>query len=176
MSRLAKKPLEIPAGVEVSKSEDNLHIKGIKGTFDYKIHPAVDFIVESGKITVTPKKHDLAKAMLGTSVVQLKNMLEGASKGFEKKLKLVGVGYRAKIQGDILELTLGYSHPVIYSAPVGITIQVPNNTEIVITGVDKHAVGQAAAKIRSFREPECYKGKGLRYDDELIVIKETKKK
>eukprot|EP01126_Amoeba_proteus_P024352 TRINITY_DN24542_c0_g1_i1.p1 TRINITY_DN24542_c0_g1~~TRINITY_DN24542_c0_g1_i1.p1 ORF type:complete len:177 (-),score=10.67 TRINITY_DN24542_c0_g1_i1:359-889(-) len=176
MSRLARKPLEIPVGVEISKSEDNLQIKGIKGIFDYKIHPAVDFIIESGRITVIPQKHYMAKSMLGTSVVLLKNMLEGVSKGFEKKLKLIGVGYRAKIQGDILELTLGYSHPVTYTAPAGIAIQVPNNTEIVITGVDKHAVGQAAAKIRSFREPKCYKGKGLRYDDECIVIKETKKK
>jgi large subunit ribosomal protein L6 len=176
MSRLARKPLDIPAGVEVNKLENNLKIKGSKGVFDYEIHPAVNFIIESGKIMVTPTKHHLAKSMLGTSVVTLRNMLIGASKGFERKLKLNGVGYRAKVQGNTLELTLGFSHPVTFTAPEGVTIQVPSNTEIVITGSNKQVVGQTAAKIRGFREPECYKGKGVRYDDEHVVIKETKKK
>ena len=177
MSRIARKPLEIPAGVEFKQNEKLVTVKGPKGELSYNIHDAVIVEVEGNVVNVAPNKgHDLARSMLGTTRVLLGNMVTGVSQGFEKKLQLVGVGYRAKVQGKALELNLGYSHPVSYPIPEGITIETPSNTDVIVKGADKQRVGQVSAEIRELRPPESYKGKGVRYADERIVLKETKKK
>ena len=177
MSRIARKPLRIPANVTVSEANGVFHIKGPKGEFYQKIHDAVKISISNGEITATmiPGKDEF-KSQLGTACVLLDNCFKGVTVGFERKLLLVGVGYRAKVQGNNLELTLGYSHPVVYPIPVGIQIEAPSNTEILLRGISKELVGQTAAEIRSKRLPEPYKGKGVRYADETIVLKETKKK
>jgi large subunit ribosomal protein L6 len=177
MSRIARKPLQIPAGVTVQKNSDSLFIKGKKGEFNFKIHDAIDVVVDNNVISMCFKKEDDEyKSILGTSVVLVNNMVTGVSVGFERKLQLIGVGYRAKAQGNKLELSLGYSHPVQYVVPQGITVETPSNTEIILKGIDKEKIGQVAAEIRGFRPPEPYKGKGVRYADEIVVLKETKKK
>jgi large subunit ribosomal protein L6 len=177
MSRIARKPLEIPTGVDFSQHEKSVKIKGSKGSFDFQVHESVNVTVDNRLVSVTPvKDHPMAPAMVGTTRILLENMVIGCSKGFEKSLRLVGVGYRAKAVGKILDLTLGFSHPVNFPIPEGITIETPTNTEILVKGIDKQLVGQVAANIRKFRKPEPYKGKGVRYTDEVIVIKETKKK
>ncbi|MBP9763888.1 MAG: 50S ribosomal protein L6 [Gammaproteobacteria bacterium] len=174
MSRIAKKPLTVPKGVEFNQNGRDVHIKGEKGAFKLSLDEAVTLQVEGNVISVraTAGVHP----MIGTTCKLLSNMMTGVSKGFERKLTLVGVGYRAKIEGDILELSLGFSNPVRFPIPASISIKVPTNTEIIVSGIDKQIVGETAAKIRKFRPPECYKGKGVRYFGEVVKIKETKKK
>ncbi|MEW5755144.1 MAG: 50S ribosomal protein L6 [Pseudomonadota bacterium] len=177
MSRVAKNPVVIPSGVDVNISGGELVIKGPKGTLKQKIAPSVEVKKEDNAIVFAARSKDRkVVAMSGTLRALTNNMVIGVTKGFEKKLSLVGVGYRAQAQGKALNLTLGFSHPVSYPVPEGITIETPSQTEIVIKGVKKDQVGQVAAEIRAYRAPEPYKGKGVRYADEQIVLKEAKKK
>ena len=176
MSRVANAPVEIPAGVEVSVSGQKIQIKGANGNFDYEVHETVGVEQEGNTVRVAAKGGKETVAMAGTMRALINNMVVGVSKGFEKKLTLIGVGYRAKADGKNLDLTLGFSHPVAYPIPEGITIETPSATEIVVKGADKQKVGQVAAEIRAFRPPEPYKGKGVRYTDEYVIRKEAKKK
>ena len=176
MSRVGKNPVVLPAGVEVTLGEQ-IVVKGPLGTLQTAAHPAVNVALEGQNIIVTKMAGvDNAAAMWGTMRANLNNMVTGVSKGFEKKLQLVGVGYRAQAQGETLNLSLGFSHPVAHKMPAGIKVECPTQTEILIKGADKQQVGQVAAEIRAYRKPEPYKGKGVRYADEVVVIKETKKK
>ena len=177
MSRIAKQPIPLPAGVSVTVNAGAIAVKGAKGELRRSFPAAIQFVQEEGALKVrlddpTGEYHALA----GTARALVRNMVAGVSKGFERKLTLVGVGYRAQVQGKALNLTLGFSHPVSYAVPEGITIETPSQTEIVIKGVDKQKVGQVAAEIRAYRPPEPYKGKGVRYADEQVVLKEAKKK
>lgn len=174
MSRIAKNPLKLPQGVEFSENAGAVRVKGAKGSLEMTLHPAVTLSVDDGVVTVSPLK-DADMAMAGTMRALLGNMVEGVSNGFERKLNLVGVGYRAAVQGKALNLQLGFSHPVEFEIPDGISIECPTQTEIVVRGTDKQQVGQVAAKIRAYRPPEPYKGKGVRYSDERVVMKEAKK-
>jgi len=177
MSRIAKEPVVLPGKVEVTLTQTEISVKGPLGALTQKQSP--DVIVEKIENRLEFKMaHNSrqANAMSGTMRALVANMVDGVSKGFEKKLKLVGVGYRAQAQGDKLNLTLGFSHPIVYQVPKGIKAETPSQTEIVIKGMDKQSVGQAAAEVRRYRSPEPYKGKGVRYADERIVLKETKKK
>ena len=177
MSRVAKNPIVLPKGVEASLVANGITIKGAKGTLSAQIHPKVPVSVESGQIVITMDKGDQKQvALAGTTRANIANMVTGVSTGYEKKLALVGVGYRAQAQGQKLSLSLGFSHPVDYMAPSGITIETPSQTEILVKGCDKQAIGQVAANIRAYRPPEPYKGKGVRYADEVIIKKEAKKK
>jgi len=177
MSRIAKLPLEIPNGVEFKQTECTVHVKGPKGALTYEVCKAVSVKVEGKEIHVAAgDASDEARRMVGTTRVLLGNMVKGVHTGFEKALKLVGVGYRAKVAGKTLELSLGFSHPVNFAIPEGITIDTPSATDIVIKGFDKQKIGQVAANIRAYRPPEPYKGKGVRYADETVILKETKKK
>jgi large subunit ribosomal protein L6 len=176
MSRIGKNPIVVPAGVEVSIG-DQIVIKGPLGTLKTAAHPSVNVAVEAQGIVVSKVDGaENASAMWGTMRANLNNMVTGVSKGFERKLQLVGVGYRAQAQGDVLNLSLGFSHPVAHKMPVGVKVECPTQTEILIKGADKQQVGQVAAEVRAYRKPEPYKGKGVRYSDEVVVIKETKKK
>ncbi len=178
MSRIANEPVKIPSGVEVNVSGQSISLKGPKGAFEYEIHPSVRIDQEDNVLKFRMNEEAKAKtdAMAGTMRSVVNNMVQGVAQGFEKKLELVGVGYRAKVQGNKLDLTLGFSHPVQYVAPEGITIETPSQTEIVVKGADKQVVGQVAAEIRAYRPPEPYKGKGVKYADEYIIRKEAKKK
>ena len=177
MSRVAKKPIVLPQGVAVNFSSEQISVKGPLGALAMAANPAVSVVEESGSLSCKPVPGMAAgDAMAGTVRAVLANMVTGVSAGFERKLSLVGVGYRAQAQGDTLNLTLGFSHPIAYKLPVGITATTPVQTEIVIKGVDRQLVGQVAAEVRAYRPPEPYKGKGVRYVDEVVVIKETKKK
>lgn len=170
-------PVEIPQGVDFSINGSIVMIKGGKGSLDLQLHDQVEVKLEENLVNVSPRNTGLsANALAGTTRALLSNMVTGVRIGFDRKLLLVGVGYRAQAQGKLLSLTLGFSHPVQFSIPEGITIETPTQTEIVIKGVDKQKVGQVAATIRSYRPPEPYKGKGVRYSDEVIVLKEAKKK
>ncbi|MCP4272121.1 MAG: 50S ribosomal protein L6 [Gammaproteobacteria bacterium] len=175
MSRVAKAPVELPAGVEASYKDNQLTIKGSKGSLTQNIHPLVNVTTEDNQVRFAPAQED-SWPMAGTMRSLVNNMVVGVTEGFEKNLELIGVGYRAKASGNKLDLSLGFSHPVVYEVPQGITVETPKNTKIVIKGIDKQQVGQAAAKIRSYRPPEPYKGKGVRYADERVVRKEAKKK
>ncbi len=175
MSRIAKAPITVGKGVEVKIDGQSVSIKGSKGNMQLDMHPNVSVKLEDGVLTVTPVD-DSAWAMAGTMRALLGNMVHGVSEGFEKKLQLVGVGYRAQGKGKVLNLNLGFSHPIDYPVPEGIKIETPSQTEIVVSGSDKQRVGQVAAEIRAFRPPEPYKGKGVRYADERIIRKEAKKK
>jgi large subunit ribosomal protein L6 len=176
MSRVGKNPIVLPAGVELSVGE-HIVVKGPLGTLKTVAHPAVKVAVEGQSVMVSKVEGAVnGGAMWGTMRANLNNMVTGVSKGFEKKLQLVGVGYRAQAQGDILNLSLGFSHPVAHKMPVGVKVECPTQTEILIKGSDKQQVGQVAAEVRAYRKPEPYKGKGVRYSDEVVVIKETKKK
>jgi len=175
MSRVAKKPISIPKGVEVKLQEQHFEVKGTKGSFTYTIPHGVEVKLNENVLTFQPRQRS-AMPMTGTTRALINNMVQGVTQGFEKKLTLVGVGYRAQVQGKNLNLTLGYSHPINFPLPEGITIETPTQTEIVVKGTNKQMVGQVAAEIRAFRSPEPYKGKGVRYTDERIVLKETKKK
>lgn len=178
MSRIAKKALTLPKGVEVSISGQNLKVKGTKGAFDFAVHDAVEVSHEDNVLKFKAKRdNDSAGwALAGTTRALANNMVVGVSQGFEKKLQLVGVGYRAQAQGNKLNLSLGFSHPVVHDMPEGITVETPSQTEIIIRGSDKQKVGQVAAEVRAYRPPEPYKGKGVKYVDEVILRKETKKK
>lgn len=176
MSRVAKNPIVLPQGVDVTLGEDII-VKGPLGAITFHGNPAVRVEREGAALKCQPVEGAAnADALSGTVRAILANMVTGVSKGFERKLNLVGVGYRAQAQGKTLNLTLGFSHPVAHEMPAGITCETPTQTEILIKGVDKQQVGQVAAEIRAYRPPEPYKGKGVRYSDEVIVLKETKKK
>jgi len=177
VSRIAKYPVNVPGGVEVKIAEGLLSIKGPKGRLEYNVHPKVSVTQEGQAITFGVNDESrLADAMSGTTRALVSNMVLGVTKGFEKRMTIIGVGYRAAVQGKNLNLTLGYSHPVVYPIPEGITIECPDQTNIVVKGADKQKVGQVAAEIRAYREPEPYKGKGVRYVDEHVAKKEAKKK
>lgn len=177
MSRVAKAPITIPRGVDIKIDGRQVAIKGAKGLMKLDLHDAVDVNSEEGEIRVAARVGVFnANAFAGTTRALLNNMVTGVSQGFQKKLDLVGVGYRAQAQGKILNLTLGFSHPVAFPVPEGVTVETPSQTEILIKGADKQQVGLVAAKIRAYRPPEPYKGKGVRYSDERIVLKEAKKK
>ncbi len=177
MSRIAKYPVAIPAGVEVNLGGEVLTVKGKKGALKLDVHPAVEIINKDNMLTFAPRDADpKSDALAGTFRALINNMVKGVTTGFEKKLELVGVGYRAQAQGKAVNLTLGFSHPVAYAIPEGITVETPSQTEIVIKGMDKQKVGQVAADIRAFRPPEPYKGKGVKYAGEVIARKEAKKK
>jgi len=174
MSRIAKAPITIPTGVDVNINGQNVQVKGPKGTMELNLHPTVSLVMEDSTLQIQePSKQ--AVAMAGTMRALLNNLVVGVTDGFEKKLKLVGVGYRAAVQGNKLNLTLGFSHPVNYDIPEGIKIETPSQTEIIISGTDKQKVGQVAAEVRAYRPPEPYKGKGVRYADEYVARKEAKK-
>ena len=177
MSRVAKNPVTVPAGVEVNFGTDALTVKGKNGALSLPLTGAVKVELNDGQLTFAAaddSKH--AVAMSGTVRALVANMVKGVSEGFEKKLQLLGVGYRAQAQGKTLNLSLGFSHPVVYEMPEGVSVATPSQTEIVLTGADKQAVGQAAAEIRGYRPPEPYKGKGVRYVGEQVIMKEAKKK
>lgn len=177
MSRVAKNPIAVPAGVEVSLGAAAISVKGPLGTLTREMTGLVSVTLDNNVLSVAASGDSReARAMSGTTRALLANMVHGVSKGFEKKLNLVGVGYRAQAQGNKLNLTLGFSHPVEHEMPDGIKVETPTQTEILIKGMDKQKVGQVAADVRAYRKPEPYKGKGVRYADEVVVIKETKKK
>ena len=175
MARLT--PLDIPAGVEISINAKDINVKGSKGALEHKLHKSVDIKKEDNVLTLIPHEDDKnSSAQAGTARSLLNSMIIGVTQGFEKKLELVGVGYRAQVQGNTVNLTLGFSHPVNYKLPEGVTAETPSQTEIFIRGIDKQRVGQVAADIRAYRPPEPYKGKGVKYAGEHIVRKEAKKK
>ena len=174
MSRVAKKPIALPKGVEVSVANDAIIAKGPKGTLSVAKPANIALKVEDGNAVFSTENAEQI-ALTGTLRAILANMVKGVSEGFERKLELVGVGYRAAMQGKDLNLSLGYSHPVLFTAPDGITIATPTQTEVVVSGADKQRVGEVAAKIRGFRPPEPYKGKGVKYAGEVIIRKEAKK-
>jgi len=177
MSRIAKYPVNVPAGVEVSLATEQIAIKGPLGTLTQALSANVVVARDGDKLTfAAANDSQQANAMSGTLRALVSNMVLGVTTGFVRKLNLVGVGYRAQAQGDAVNLTLGFSHPVVHKLPKGVKAETPTQTEIVLKGTDKQQVGQVAAEIRAYRPPEPYKGKGVRYSDEKIVIKETKKK
>ncbi len=177
MSRIGKMPVQIPAGVEVTIADGAVAVKGPLGSLTQPVPGSVSVKRDGGNVLIERSDESITSdAMSGTLRALLANMVHGVSKGFERKLTLVGVGYRAQAQGDKLNLTLGFSHPVVHPMPKGIKVETPTQTEILIKGMDKQQVGQVAAEIRAYRPPEPYKGKGVRYADEVVVIKETKKK
>ncbi len=177
MSRIAKQPVELGKDVSFEKKNGAVSVKGPKGTLSMPLNTEVEVAEGDGQLNVSARSGSrFANAMAGTTRALLQNMVTGVSQGFERKLELVGVGYRAQAQGAKVNLTLGFSHPVVYDAPEGITIETPSQTEILVKGIDRQRVGQVAAELREFRPPEPYKGKGVRYADERIVLKEAKKK
>ena len=177
MSRVAKAPVELPQGVEFKLSGMTVSVKGSSGTLSMELNPEVELVQEDNQVTCKPRSGSrFATAITGTTRALIANMVQGVTGGFEKKLELRGVGYRAQTEGKKLNLTLGFSHPVVYEVPDGITIETPSQTEVVVKGIDKQRVGQVAAEIRCFRPPEPYKGKGVRYADEWVQMKEAKKK
>lgn len=177
MSRIAKNPVVLPKGVEVNVGAGEVTVKGPLGTLTQFILPSVKLEKEADAVVCRAiEGAPDASAMSGTMRALLNNMVTGVSKGFEKKLTLVGVGYKAQAQGSKLNLSLGFSHPVVHDMPNGIKVETPTQTEILIKGIDRQLVGQVAAEVRAYRSPEPYKGKGVRYADEVVVIKETKKK
>lgn len=176
MSRIAKNPITIPAGVEVNIDGNAVTVKGKNGQLTHQAHYMVTVSQEQGLLKFAVRNNSkAAKALSGTTRALLQNIVNGVTTGYVRKLEIVGVGYRAQVQGRALNLTLGFSHPISYPIPEGITIEMPSQTEIVIKGADKQKVGQVAADIRDFRPPEPYKGKGVRYSDEIIIRKEAKK-
>ena len=175
MSRVAKNPVSLPKGVEAMLGDASVSIKGPQGELSLSLHPSVGVQQAEESLEVRPND-DQSWAMAGTFRALIANMVTGVSAGFEKKLEIVGVGYRAQAQGKKLNLSLGFSHPVIYQMPEGVSVETPSQTEIVLKGSDKQQVGQAAAEIRAFRPPEPYKGKGIRYSGEYVVRKQAKKK
>jgi len=176
MSRVAKYPVKLPAGVEVKLDGDQLSVKGSQGTLSQTIHPDVVIGQEEGQLTFQPSESAKSWAMVGTTRALVQNLVTGVSEGFTKSLEIIGVGYRAQAKGQTLNLTLGFSHPVDYTLPEGVTAETPKNTVIVLKSADKQQLGQCAAEIRAFRPPEPYKGKGVRYADEQVRRKEAKKK
>jgi large subunit ribosomal protein L6 len=177
MSRVANNPVAVPSGVEVTLRGQRIDVKGTKGELGMDVHGHVEVSQEGGELKVAPRSGDKqASALAGTTRALINNMVTGVSQGFERRLQLQGVGYRAQAQGKTLNLQLGFSHPVEYQLPEGIAVETPSQTEVVISGVNKQLVGQVSAEIRAFRPPEPYKGKGVRYSDERVRRKEAKKK
>lgn len=177
MSRVGKMPIVVPQGVDVAVTAERIAVKGANGALERAMHHLVSVERDGAQLKVAPVGDSAeANAMSGTMRALLANMVAGAAKGFERKLSLVGVGYRAQAQGDKLNLQVGFSHPVVKTMPAGVKVECPTQTEIVIKGADRQAVGQVAAEVRAIRPPEPYKGKGIRYADERVVLKETKKK
>jgi len=176
-SRIAKQPVDIVKGVSVELGDQSVAVKGPKGSLAMELNSEVRVVQEGDSIQVSAASGSrFANAMSGTTRALIQNMVTGVSDGFERKLELVGVGYRAQAQGNKLNLTLGFSHPVVYDVPEGVSVETPSQTEILVKGIDRQKVGQVAAELREFRPPEPYKGKGVRYSDERIVLKEAKKK
>ncbi len=177
MSRIAKAPVNIPSGVDIKLEGNKMTVKGSNGQLSYDINSAVSFDITNNVIQAQWDSNDKkAAAQAGTARAIVNNMIVGVTSGFEKKLTLIGVGYRAQVKGNILNLALGFSHPVNFEVPVGVLVETPSQTEIIIKGSDKQLVGEVAAKIRSYRPPEPYKGKGVRYAEEHVARKEAKKK
>jgi large subunit ribosomal protein L6 len=177
MSRVGKKPVAVPSGVTATVTGQTVKVKGAKGELSFLVPEEVTVAMENGAVSVAPRDESkTARAKWGMSRAQLQSLVDGVTKGFEKKLEVNGVGYRAQVAGKALKLSLGYSHDIDYPIPAGITITTPKPTEIVVAGIDKQKVGQAAAEIRDFRGPEPYKGKGVKYANEFIFRKEGKKK
>ncbi|MBN4079434.1 50S ribosomal protein L6 [Beggiatoa alba] len=177
MSRVANNPISIPAGVEVALSGQSVTVKSAKGELSFNAHAAVEISQQDSVLRFAPRDSaGSSNALAGTTRALVNNMVKGVSEGFEKRLTLVGVGYRAQAQGKALNLSLGFSHPVVFDVPAGITVETPSQTEVIIKGIDKQKVGQVAADIRSYRPPEPYKGKGIRYSDEHVIRKQAKKK
>lgn len=177
MSRVASNPVALPSGVEVKLSEGQLEVKGGKGSLSMEVNPVVEINQDGSTLTFAAKNGSkFSRAMSGTTRALVSNMVTGVSAGFEKKLQLIGVGYRVQVQGQKLNLNLGFSHPVEYELPTGVKAESPSQTEIVLSSIDKQLLGQVAAEIRAFRPPEPYKGKGVRYADEHVRRKEAKKK
>ncbi len=176
MSRVANNPIELPSGVEFSAAQNTVTIKGSKGQMQYSLHPLVSVLQDGNQLKTTMNDNSKqANVLAGTTRALLQNIVTGVTVGHERKLTIIGVGYRAQVQGKILNLTLGFSHPVKFEIPDGISIETPTQTEIIIKGTDKQLVGQTAANIRAYRPPEPYKGKGVRYADEHVIRKEAKK-
>jgi large subunit ribosomal protein L6 len=177
MSRIGKRPVAIPSGVTAAVDGQTVKMKGPKGQLQFVVHNDVEVKLDKNVVTVSPRAEtNRARALYGTARAQIANLIEGVTKGYEKKLEITGVGYRAAMAGKNLQLALGYSHDVVYQIPEGIQIVVPKPTEITITGTDSQRVGQVAAEIRAYRKPEPYKGKGVKYAGEFIFRKEGKKK
>ncbi len=177
MSRVAKRPVAVEKGVEVALDGGALTVKGPKGSLSLVRHSEVEITNDESGLSVSPRSGSrFSRAMAGTTRSLINNMVTGVSAGFERKLLLVGVGYRARVEGQKVHLSLGFSHPVEYQVPEGVTVEAPSQTEMIVKGIDKQKVGQVAAELRDFRPPEPYKGKGVRYADERIVLKEAKKK
>jgi large subunit ribosomal protein L6 len=176
MSRVASRPIDLPSGVTVTVTAGAVTVKGAKGSLSLPVPNGISVVQENKQVAVKFEGNDQVRMSAGSTRAHLANMVAGVSKGYERKLELVGVGFRAAVQGKALNLTLGFSHPVAYPIPEGITIETPSQTEIIIKGVDTQKVGQIAAEIRDLRPPEPYKGKGVKYSDEKITLKEGKKK
>jgi large subunit ribosomal protein L6 len=177
MSRIGKAAVQVPKGVNVTMTGRDVTVKGPKGSLSWSVHPYVEVDIDGAVVATRPANDsDSQWAMVGTTRALLNNMVQGVSSGFERKLNLVGVGYRAQAKGKVLNLSLGFSHPIDFPVPDGIEIETPSPTEIVVRGIDKQQVGQVSAVIRGFRPPEPYKGKGVRYADEQVLRKEAKKK
>jgi len=176
MSRVASRPIDLPGGVTVTVAGAAVTVKGAKGSLSLPVPKGISVVQENKQVAVKYEKGDQARMNAGSTRAHLANMVAGVSKGYERKLELVGVGFRAAVQGKSLNLTLGFSHPVTYPIPEGISIETPSQTEIIVKGVDTQRVGQTAAEIRDIRPPEPYKGKGVKYADEKIALKEGKKK
>lgn len=177
MSRVGKMPIVVPKGVDIALTAHQITVKGANGSLSRGLSPLVQIKHEDGRLSFTPANDETAaNAMSGTIRALVANMVKGVSKGFERKLNLVGVGFRAQVSGQKLNLQIGFSHPVVKEMPAGIKVITPTQTEIVISGADRQTVGQIAAEVRAFRPPEPYKGKGIRYSDERVSLKETKKK
>ncbi|MDO9476578.1 MAG: 50S ribosomal protein L6 [Pseudohongiella sp.] len=177
MSRVAKNPITLPKGVETVIAGSAVTVKGSKGSLNTILHNDVQVVVDAGVVQVSPKNNSRqADALAGTFRALINNMVTGVTTGFQRKLTLQGVGYRAKAQGDVVNIAVGYSHPIDYKLPSGVTAETPTQTEIVLSSTDKQLLGQVASEIRRFRPPEPYKGKGIRYSDEVVYRKEAKKK
>lgn len=176
MSRVAKNPITLPSGVEARLDNGKVVVKGKNGQLDMELPSSIEIKIEDGSVTLSEDSVSRMPALSGTMRALINNMVVGVSTGFERRLNLVGVGYRAQAQGNKLNLALGFSHPIDYPVPEGITIETPSQTEVVVKGANKQVVGQVAAEIRAFRPPEPYKGKGVRYADERVLRKEAKKK
>lgn len=177
MSRVAKAPIGVPAGVTITLNGQNVVVKGKNGELTLNVNPAVEIVVDGDVVRTNPRDgFDNADAQAGTARALINNLVTGVAEGYTRKLELVGVGYRAKAEGKVLNLSLGFSHPVVFEVPNGITIETPSQTEVLVKGADKQLVGQVAANIRAYRKPEPYKGKGVRYANENVRRKEAKKK
>ena len=177
MSRVAKAPVTVPNGVTVTQNGRQVEVKGTKGTLSFNLHALVELKQEEGNLQVAPVKESKDALMqAGTARAVLNNLVKGVSEGFERKLQLIGVVYKAAVKGDVVHLNLGYSHPIDYKLPEGVTAETPTATEIILKSANKQLLGQVAAEIRAYRAPEPYKGKGVRYSDEVVLRKEAKKK